>query len=153
MTPTGTKIHLKIRKNPSLDLTDPFIMLPSVSKSTQGPQDAKVKQPSMPNHRFAYQRCQDPLATMPSICNPEAMGNDRGPAAEGVAHKISIQKCWVYVSSQKKVVKRLGVLTMPAPKYCILRGSFSEMFDSLAIITSFGGLRTRALTHARNNRL
>ena len=30
---------------------------------------------------------QDPLATMPRICNLEAMSNDRGPAAEGVAHK------------------------------------------------------------------
>ena len=58
--------------------------------------------------------------------------------------KLGSQKCWVYDNSQKKVVKRLGVLTMPALKYCILRGSFSEMFDSLAIITSFGGLRTRA---------
>ena len=67
--------------------------------------------------------------------------------------KISSQKCWVYDNSQKKVVKRLGVLTMPAPKYCILRRSFSEMFDSLAIITSFGGLRTRARRHARNNHL
>jgi hypothetical protein len=47
----------------------------------------------------------------------------------------------------KKVVKRLGVLTMPALKYCVLRGSFSEMFDSLARITSSGGLRTRARTH------
>ena len=60
--------------------------------------------------------------------------------------KLGSQKCWVYDNSQKKVVKRLGVLTMPALKYCILRGSFSEMFDSLAIITSFGSLRTRAQT-------
>ena len=36
--------------------------------------------------------------------------------------KISSKKCWVYDNSQKKVVKRLGVLTMPALKYCILRG-------------------------------
>ena len=36
---------------------------------------------------------------------------------------------------------------MPALKYCVLRGSFSEMFDSLARITSSGGLRTRARTH------
>ena len=63
--------------------------------------------------------------------------------------KISSQKCWVYDNSQKKVVKRLGVLTMPALKYCILRGSFSEMFDSLAIITSFGSLRTQAQRRAR----
>jgi hypothetical protein len=68
--------------------------------------------------------------------------------------EISNQKCWVYDNSQKKVIKRLSVLTMPALKYCILRGSFSEMFDSLvAIITSFGGLRTRARRHARNNHL
>ena len=65
--------------------------------------------------------------------------------------KLSNQKCWVYDNSQKNVVKRLGVLTMPALKYCILRGSFSEMFDSLAIITSFGGLRTRARTDARTD--
>ena len=58
--------------------------------------------------------------------------------------KLGSQKCWVYDNSQKKVVKRLGVLTMPALKYCILRRWFFEMFDSLAIITSFGGLRTRA---------
>ena len=67
--------------------------------------------------------------------------------------KISSQKRWVYDNSQKKVFNRPGVLTMPALKYCISRGSFSEMFDSLAIITSFGGLRTRAPTDARNNRL
>ena len=64
--------------------------------------------------------------------------------------KISSQKCWVFDISQKKVVKRPGVLTMPALKYCILRGSFSEMFDSLAIITSFGGFRTRACSDARS---
>ena len=63
--------------------------------------------------------------------------------------KLGSQKCWVYDNSQKKVVKRHGVLTMPALKYCILRGSFSEMFDSLAIITSSGGLRTRAWTNGR----
>ena len=42
----------------------------------------------MQNDKFASQKYQDPLATMPRICNPEAMSNDRGPAAEGVAHKI-----------------------------------------------------------------
>ena len=62
--------------------------------------------------------------------------------------KINNQKCWVYDNSQK-IMKRPGVLTMPALRYCILRGSFSEMFDSLAMITSFGGLRTRARTDAR----
>ena len=53
------------------------------------PQDAKVKPPNMPDDRFASQKYQDPLATMPRISNPEAMSNDRGPAAEGVAHKIT----------------------------------------------------------------
>ena len=53
----------------------------------------------------------------------------------------------------KKVIKRLGALTMPALKYCVLRGSFSEMFDSLAIITSSGVLRTRARTDGRNKGL
>ena len=52
------------------------------------PLDAKVKPPIMPNDRFASHKYQDPLATMPRICNPEAMSDDRGPAAEGVAHKI-----------------------------------------------------------------
>ena len=32
---------------------------------------------------------------------------------------------------KKKVVKRLGVLTMTALKYCVLRGSFSEKFDTM----------------------
>ena len=66
--------------------------------------------------------------------------------------KLGSQKCWVYDNSQKKVIKRQGVLTMPALKYYILRGSFSGMFDSLAIITSFGGLRTRARTDGRTER-
>ena len=61
--------------------------------------------------------------------------------------KLGSQKCWVYDNSQKKVVKSVGFMTMPALKYCVLRGSFSEMFDSLARITSSGGLRTRARTH------
>ena len=68
--------------------------------------------------------------------------------------KLGSQKCWVYDNSQKKVVKSVGFMTMPALKYCVLRGSFSEMFDSLARITDFGGLRTRARrTHARNKGL
>ena len=50
---------------------------------------------------------------------------------------------------KKNVVERLGVLTMPALKSCILRGSFPEVFDSLARITSFGGLQTRTRTDAR----
>ena len=49
-----------------------------------------MKPPIMPNDKFASQKYEDPLATMPRIYNPEAMSNDRGPAAEGVAHKIRI---------------------------------------------------------------
>ena len=52
------------------------------------PRGAKAKPPRMPNDRSGYQRCQDPLATTPRICNPSAMSNDRGPTPEGVAHKI-----------------------------------------------------------------
>ena len=57
----------------------------------RGPQEAKVKPSSMPKDRFADQQCQDPLATMPRIRDPEAMSNDRGPAAGGVAHKKIVQ--------------------------------------------------------------
>ena len=67
--------------------------------------------------------------------------------------KLSSQKCWVYDNSQKKMVKTLGKMIEASLKYCVLRGSFSEMFDSLARITDFGGLRTRARTHARNKGL
>ena len=84
----GHQNSLKIYENPSLDLKVSLVMLPSNPKSAQGPQDAKVKPPIMPNDRFASQIYKDPLATMPRIYNPEAMSNDRGPAAEGVAHKI-----------------------------------------------------------------
>ena len=52
------------------------------------PQATKVKPPSMQNNRFGYQKCQNPLATMPRICKPRAMSNGRGPAAADVAHKI-----------------------------------------------------------------
>ena len=45
------------------------VMLPRVLKSAQGPQDARVEPPIMPNDRFASQKYQDPLATMPRICN------------------------------------------------------------------------------------
>ena len=59
--------------------------------------------------------------------------------------KLGSQKCWVYDNSQKKVVESVGFMTMP------VRGSFSEMFDSLARITDFGSLRTRARTHGRTD--
>ena len=78
----------KICKSPSLDLKVSFVMLPNVPNRPRIPQDAKVKPPIMPNDRFAFQKYEDPLASMSGICNPAAMRNDRGPAAEGVAHKI-----------------------------------------------------------------
>jgi hypothetical protein len=36
--------------------------------------------------------------------------------------KLGSQKCWVYDNSQKKVVESVGFMTMPALKYCVLRG-------------------------------
>ena len=87
----GNQNPPKINKNQGLDLKVLFCCLlcsPMSQNWPRVPQHAKVKQPIMPNDRFAYQRCQDALATMPRICNPEAMGNDRGTSAEGVAHKI-----------------------------------------------------------------
>ena len=68
--------------------------------------------------------------------------------------KLGSQKCWVYDNSQKRystVIKSVGFMTMQALKYCVLRGSFFQMFDSLARITSSGGLRTRAPTHGRTD--
>ena len=71
------------------------------------PQDAEVKPPIMPNDKFASQKYQDPLATLPRICNPETMSNDRGLAAEGVAHKIkkfrvqSLTKSLGYLPGEK----------------------------------------------------
>ena len=91
MTPMGTKIHQKSIKIKAWTSKCCFVVCyaPQCPKIGPGfPSTTKKKQPIMPNDRFAYQRCQDALATMPRICNPEAMGNDRGPAAEGVAHKI-----------------------------------------------------------------
>ncbi len=64
-----------------------FLVLPNVPS-----QDAKVKPTSMPNKRLRYQECQDPLAAMPTNCNPRAMDNDRGLAAEGVARKIDLNQ-------------------------------------------------------------
>ena len=103
----------KIGKDSSLDLKVSFVVFPCIPKSAQGPQDAKVKPPIMPNDKFASQRYQDPLPTMPRICNPEAMSNDRGPAAEGVAHKIfKIMKSIFYKTKmkQKKSIKPLNQL-------------------------------------------
>ena len=62
----------------------------NIENGPRVPQDAKVKQPSMPNNRLTFQKCQDPLATMPRICNPRALSNGRGPGAVSAAHKISI---------------------------------------------------------------
>ena len=84
----GTRIHQKSVKIQAWTLKCPLLCSPVAQNLPRVPQDAKVKPPIMPNDRFASQKYQDPLATMPRICNPEAMSNDRGPAAEGVAHKI-----------------------------------------------------------------
>ena len=84
----------KINKNQGLDLKVLFCCLlcsPMSQNWPRVPQHAKVKQPIMPNDRFASQKYHDPLATLPRICNPETMSNDRGPAAEIVAHKIKNQ--------------------------------------------------------------
>ena len=89
MTPMGTKIHKKSVKIQAWTLKCPLLCSPVSQNRPRVPQDAKVKPPIMPNDKFASQKYQDPLATMPRICNPEAMSNDRGPAAEGVAHKIN----------------------------------------------------------------
>ena len=86
----------EIDKNPSLASKCPFLCSPNVPS-----QDAKVKPPSMPNERLRYQECQDSLATVPRICNPKAMDNHRGPAAEGVAHKINIKWLWGSGAGQK----------------------------------------------------
>ena len=78
----------------------PLLCSPVSQDRPRVTQDAKVKPPSMSNDRSGYQRCQDPLATMPRICNPKAMSNDRGPAAEGVAHKIILE-----IYTQKNIQK------------------------------------------------
>ena len=90
MTPMGTKIHKKSVKIQAWTLKCPLLCSPVSQNRPRVPKYAKVKPPIMLNDRFAYQECQGPLATMPRNCNPEAMSNDRGPAAEGVAHKIII---------------------------------------------------------------
>ena len=88
MTPMGTKIHKKSVKIQAWNSKCPLLCSQVSQNRPKVPKHAKVKPPIMLNDRFAYQECQGPLATMPRNCNPEAMSNDRGPAAEGVAHKI-----------------------------------------------------------------
>ena len=88
MTPMGTKIHKKSVKIQAWNAKCPLLCSQVSQNRPKVPKHAKVKPPIMLNDRFAYQECQGPLATMPRNCNPEAMSNDRGPAAEGVAHKI-----------------------------------------------------------------
>ena len=70
----------------NLDLEVSFVVLPSVF--CWAPQGVKVKPPSVSNDKFAYQEYQDPLATMPEICNPKTMSNGRGLTAAGVTHEI-----------------------------------------------------------------
>ena len=84
----GTKIQSKALKIQAWTSKIPLLCSPMSQNRPRVPQDAKVKPRIMLNERFASQKYQDPLATLPRICNPETMRNDRGPAAEGVAHKI-----------------------------------------------------------------
>ena len=88
MTRMGTKIHKKSVKIQAWTSKCLLLCSPVSQNRHRVPHDAKVKPPIMPNDRFASQKYQDPLATLPRICNPETKSNDRGPAAEGVAHKI-----------------------------------------------------------------
>ena len=59
---------------------------------------------------------------------------------------ISNRKCSVFDNLQNKEIESVWFLIEPSLKYCVLRGSFSEMFDNLAIITTFESLRTPART-------
>ena len=88
MTSVGTKIYQKSVEIQAWTSKTPLLCSPVSQNRPRVPQDAEVKPPIMPNDRLASQKHQDPLATMLRISNPEAMSNDRGPAAEGVAHKI-----------------------------------------------------------------
>ena len=85
----GTKIHSKAVKIKAWTRKIPLLCSPVSQNRPRVPQDTKVKPPIMPNDKFASQKYQDPLATLPRICDPETMSNDRGPAAEGVAHEIT----------------------------------------------------------------
>ena len=66
----------------------------------------------MSNNSFGYKECQDPLATIPRICNPSAMSNGRGPAAEGVAHMIATQYT---IHFNNKGAKASKILTPGSP--------------------------------------
>ena len=88
MTPMGTKIHKKSVKIQAWNSKCPLLCSQVSQNRPKVPKHAKVKPPIMLNDRFAHQECQGPLPTMPRNCNPEAASADRGPAAEGVAHKI-----------------------------------------------------------------
>ena len=77
----------------------PLLCSPVSQDCPKVPQDARVKPPSMPNDRFGYHKCQDPLASMLRICNARATSDGWGPAAEGVAHKLMTSRCWVGTNS------------------------------------------------------
>ena len=97
----GTKIHKKSVKIQAWNSKCPLLCSQVSQNRPKVPKHAKVKPPIMLNDRFAYQECQGPLPTMPRNCNPEAASTDRGPAAEGVAHKIFPEPVF-YVSLPKK---------------------------------------------------
>ena len=75
----------KICKNQGLDLNSkiPLLCSPVSQNRPRFRQDAEVRPPILPNEKFASQKYQDPLGTMPRICNPEAMSNDRGASSRG----------------------------------------------------------------------
>ena len=86
----GTKIHKKSVKIQAWNSKCPLLCSQVSQNRPKVPKHAKVEPPIMLNDRFAVQECQGPLPTMPRNCNPEAASTDRGPAAEGVAHKYII---------------------------------------------------------------
>ena len=79
-------------RNPGWTSRCPLLCFRASRKKPRIPQDNEVTLPIMRNDKLVYQKCQDPLATLPGICNARTMSNGRGPAAEGVAHTMA-RKC------------------------------------------------------------
>ena len=83
--------HKKIMEIRAWASKCPLLCSPMSQDRPRVPQDAKVKPPSMPTkQRVWVPKMPRSACNLLRICNPEAMSNDRGPAAEGVAHKICI---------------------------------------------------------------
>ena len=109
----GSPKSSKNRQNPSLDLTGSFLVPSNVPGSSQDrpstapgspqdrprvPQDAKGEAPSMPNDTHGYQNPPKinknhgldlKSFVLLFFMLPNVPKLDRGPAAEGVAHKLS----------------------------------------------------------------